>query len=306
MNIIVALSAAFVMSLNMPEPIVINHIQPPDQSQKPLFSFGIITDVHHCDYEPEGSRFYNKSLSKLRDALNTLKEDSVDFLVNLGDIIDRDFASYEPVLEAMNSSGLKTYHCLGNHDFSVEPKYKRRLPLPMPDKSGYYSFIHGGFRFIVLNGNEMSIYASTNKAVISKAEKYIEELKAEGLINALDWNGGIGAKQLEWLNSQLVEATAKNEKVFIFCHFPTFPENIHNLLNYREVNAILGNYHNIITWFAGHNHMGNYGNFNMTHFVTLKGMVETENTNAWSVVEVYRNKIWIKGSGRERSQILAY
>ena len=306
MNLILPFLIASVISINMTGSLTHSNIQPPDQSQKPLFSFGIITDVHHCDYLPEGTRFYNKSLSKLRYALNTMKEDSVDFLLNLGDIIDRDFSSYEQVLKLIDSSGLKTYHCLGNHDYSVEPRYKRRIPLPMPDKNGYYSFIQEGFRFIVLNGNELSTYSSLSKAAIKKAEEYIEVLKSEGLINAIDWNGGISMKQLEWLNSQLGEATAGNENVFIFCHFPTYPDNIHNLLNYNDVNAIIGNYHNIITWFSGHNHMGNYGNFNMTHFVTLKGMVETENSNAWSVVEVYRNKIWIKGSGRERSQILAY
>ena len=44
----------------------------------------------------------------------------------------------------------------------------------------------------------------------------------------------------------------------------------------------------------------------MIHFLTMKGIVESEKAGAWSLVEVYRNKIWIKGSGRERSQILAY
>ena len=65
-------------------------------------------------------------------------------------------------------------------------------------------------------------------------------------------------------------------------------------------------YQNIIAWFNGHNHAGNYGNFNMIHFVTIKGMVETETNNSFALVEVYRNKIWIKGYGREKSQILAY
>jgi manganese-dependent ADP-ribose/CDP-alcohol diphosphatase len=90
------------------------------------------------------------------------------------------------------------------------------------------------------------------------------------------------------------------------CHFPIWPENEHNLLNYNDVLSILEKYDNIIAWFAGHNHPGNYGNFNMIHFVTMKGMVETEEANSCAIVEVYKNKIWIKGYGREKSQILAY
>jgi predicted MPP superfamily phosphohydrolase len=306
MNFIFPLLIASYMLLSMPESGNNSNSLIPDQSQKPLFSFGIITDVHHCNAQPEGTRFYNESALRLRDAVASLKADSADFLINLGDLIDRDYASFEPVLKIIDSSGLKTYHCLGNHDFSVDARYKKRLPVPMPDKSGYYSFTVDNFRFVILNGNEVSTYAQTGKAAILKTEEYIESLKAEGMVNALDWNGGLGVKQLEWLGIQLDEAVSKNEKVFIVCHFPTYPENNHNLLNYREINTLIGSYNNIIAWFSGHNHAGNYGNFNMIHFVTLKGMVETDKAGAWSLVEVYRNKLWIKGSGRERSQILAY
>ena len=68
---------------------------------------------------------------------------------------------------------------------------------------------------------------------------------------------------------------------------------------------ILEKYNNILAWFSGHNHSGNYGNFNLIHFVTFKGMVETETNSSYAEVEIYKNKIWIKGSGREKSQILA-
>jgi predicted MPP superfamily phosphohydrolase len=280
--------------------------KPSDQGQKPLFSFGLITDVHYCNYEPEGSRFYRMSPGKLREALVSLKADSADFLVNLGDIIDRDYESYKPVLEIIDSSGIKTYHLTGNHDYSVEPRFKKRLPLSQPSKEGYYSFVVKNFRFIALNGNELSTYASVNKTQIKQAEDYITALKDSGSINALDWNGGLGIRQFDWLKAQLDESVAKGEKVFILCHFPAFPDDPHNLLNYREVLLTLKNYHNIIAWFNGHNHAGNYGNFNMIHFVTLKGMVETEEAGSYALVEVYGNKIWITGSGRERSQILAY
>ena len=54
------------------------------------------------------------------------------------------------------------------------------------------------------------------------------------------------------------------------------------------------------------NHSGGYGNYNFVHCVNFKGMVDTKETNAYSVVEIYHNKIWIKGRGRERAQRLAY
>ena len=74
--------------------------------QKPIFSFGIISDVQYCDCEPAGSRFYRLSADRLREAVNSFRNNSVDFIVNLGDLIDRDYESFKPVLEILDSSGL--------------------------------------------------------------------------------------------------------------------------------------------------------------------------------------------------------
>jgi manganese-dependent ADP-ribose/CDP-alcohol diphosphatase len=277
-----------------------------DQSGMPFFTFGIITDVQYCNCEAEGTRFYRESTWKLREAMNAFRADSVSFVINLGDLIDHDIESYKPVINILDSSGLKVYSLTGNHDYSVETRYKKRLPVAMPTKEGYYSFVVQNFRFIALNGNEISSYAGISKAFTNQATEYLKTLRDSASSNANDWNGGISVKQLQWLKSQLDESVLKNEKVFLLCHFPVFPEGPFNLLNYREVDDLLVNYHNIIVCFSGHNHSGGYGNFNLIHFVTIKGMVETENLNSFAKVEVYGNRIWITGSGREKSQILAY
>jgi hypothetical protein len=275
-------------------------------AQKPLFSFGVIADVQYCDCEPKGSRYFRMSLLKLREAVNSLKDDSVEFLVNLGDLIDRDYSSFKPALDIIDSSEIKTWHLTGNHDYSVASHLKKRLPVPMHSNDGFYSFNHKNFRFIALNGNEISTYGPGNKSMIKDAEKYLSSLRDSGKLNAMDWNGGMSSKQLGWLDGQLEEAASKGEKVFILCHFPVYPEDVHNLLNSNEVLEILNKYNNIIAWFGGHNHSGNYGNLNLIHFITMRGMVETETSGSFALVEVYRNKIWIKGSGGEKSQILAY
>jgi len=276
------------------------------QEQSPIFSFGIITDVHYCDCEPSGSRFYKNSYQKLEEAFHSFREINPVFIINLGDLIERDYSSFTPVLKLMEESGFRIYHIAGNHDFTVESKYKKRILTLLRIKEGYYSFSFEQFRFIVLNGNEISIYGPGGKAKIKRAEEMIAKLKAEGEPNFHDWNGAIGEKQISWLKTQLNESAVKGEKVFIICHFPVWPPNEHNLLNYKEIIELLGNYNNIIAWFSGHNHAGNYGNSNMIHHYTFKGMVETENSNSYAIVEVYKNKIWIKGYGREKNMILAY
>lgn len=266
----------------------------------------MIADAQYADSDPAGNRYYRESISKLKEALSELKKDSADFVINLGDIIDSDFNSYKDVLGIIANSGIKTYHITGNHDYTIESSFKKNIPLNLPSGKGYYSFVHRKFRFIMLNGNEISVFATDNKKRIKEAADYIQNLKNKGKNNAIDWNGGISRKQLEWLDSEIEKSETAGEKVLIFCHYPVWPENYHNLLNYNEVLTLLGKHKNIIAWFNGHNHAGNYGNFNMIHFITMKGMVETENTNSFALVEVYKNKLWIRGSGREKSQILAY
>jgi len=306
MKLLIASFFATIIFFNMPVKNDSGGLQSINQSQKPLFSFGIIADVQYADNDPAGTRFYRSSLKKLREALTTFKEDSVDFIINLGDMIDQDYGSYKPILRIIDSSGLKTYHVSGNHDYSVAPRFKKRIPVLSSSKEGYYSFIYEKFRFIFLNGNEISTYASNDKAAIKQAYDYIANMKNKGEINAVDWNGGISSKQIAWFTNQLDEATVKNEYIFLICHFPVVPDNVHNLLNYKEVLPILEKYQNIIVWFNGHNHAGNYGNFSLIHFITIRGMVETKTSNSFALVEVFKNKILIRGYGREKSQILSY
>ena len=275
------------------------------QDQKPLLSFGVVADVQYADIDPVGNRYYRSSRERLSEAYKSFNDDSVSFVVNLGDLIDKDFRSYKAVTGIIDSSGLKTYHVTGNHDYSVESRLKKKLPVLYPGK-GYFSFYSGNYKFIFLNGNEISTYSSNNKSELKRSAAYLETIKENGGKNAMDWNGGIGSRQLGWLKGQLDDAVSENNQVFLFCHFPVFPENVHNLLNYEEVLNLLVNYKNIISWFSGHNHAGNYGSFNKIHFVTFRGMVDTPSTNSYAIVDVYTNKLWIRGFGREQNQILPY
>jgi hypothetical protein len=298
---------AFLLIVPFTEPYRFNK-QPTEvmeAEQKPLFSFGIIADVQYCDCDTYNTRFYRNSPAKLKDAVEDLKADSPAFIINLGDLIDRDFESFDPVLKILDAGGMKVYHTLGNHDYAVSPGDARKVARITGSDKGYYSFTHEGFRFIILNGNEVAKYAPTaagRKAGI----KLLEELRTEGAINAMDWNGATGSTQLEWLRSELNASKLAGEKVFVICHFPVWPSGTHNLLNANEVLEVLSDYDHIVAWLNGHNHDGGYGNFNMIHFITFRGMLETATENSYALVEVYSNKLWIRGAGREKSQILAY
>jgi predicted MPP superfamily phosphohydrolase len=311
MRLLFAFSLATILFFDMPDkryPGVPDSyiIKQESTDQKPLFTFGIIADVQYADCNPAGNRYFRSSTEKLENAISVFRENSVDFIINLGDLIERDYKSYKPVLKILNSSGIKTYNLTGNHDYSVDTRYLTHLPLFTESKEGYYSIIYRQYRLIFLNGNEISTYASADKNLIKQANELIANLKKNGEINAIDWNGGIGRQQIDWMTRQLDEAADNSEKVILFCHFPIEPENIHNLLNYKEINGVILNYPNIIAWFSGHNHEGNYRTINKIHYVTFRGMVETEKNNSFAVTEAYSDKISIRGYGRETSLVLTF
>jgi predicted phosphodiesterase len=80
----------------------------------------------------------------------------------------------------------------------------------------------------------------------------------------------------------------------------------HTLWNSEEVLAVLSKFRCVKLYLNGHNHAGNYAFQNGVHFVNLKGMVETENENAFSVITFSDKKIEIKGFGREESRSLIF
>lgn len=57
----------------------------------PLFKIGVVTDVQYCDCDNAGSRYYRLSPDKLKQANTRFKKENVDFIINLGDFIDRGF-----------------------------------------------------------------------------------------------------------------------------------------------------------------------------------------------------------------------
>lgn len=84
-------------------------------------------------------------------------------------------------------------------------------------------------------------------------------LKADNEINAQTWNGGISNEQLTWLRGVLDKAAQTNEKVVVFSHMPVYPKNNHNVWNDDEVIKELEAAGNVVDYFNGHNHAGNYG-----------------------------------------------
>ncbi|RLL41119.1 phosphatase [Oceanobacillus piezotolerans] len=269
---------------------------------KPKIEFGILPDIQYCDCEANGTRYYRNSIEKLKEASETLNEENVDFTVQTGDLIDRDLSSFSTILPIFNTIKGPKYNVLGNHDFSVPTEEVVDI-LGMPNQ--YYDFKYKNWRFVVLDTNDLSFYANPEGSEkYEQAEEMYTALKEAGASNAQTWNGGISDEQLTWLQGVLAKAEQRNEKVIVFAHHPAYPENEHNVWNDKEVRETLESHNNVVAYFNGHNHVGNYGLHNGIHYVNLKGMVETPDTTSYAIVQVYKDRIEIDGYGREQDRVL--
>ena len=273
----------------------------------PLFSFGIVADPQYADIapKPEAGRFYANSPAKLAAAIDVFNAEDLAFVVTLGDLIDRGFENFEGILPVYEALKHRSILLPGNHDFAVEPEHlsqvHQRLGMPAP----WYDFTIGKHRFVVLDGNDVSLFApplSDPRRDIAAAR--LAALQADCAINAQTWNGSFSDEQFDWLRSTLQKADAANETVILFCHYPLYPPNAHNMWDAPDIINLLSEHDCAAAWFNGHNHDGNFGTLLGTHFVNFKGMVDTPDENTFAIADVYPDRIEIRGFGREESRTL--
>jgi 3',5'-cyclic AMP phosphodiesterase CpdA len=275
--------------------------------EKPLIRFGVLADPQYADAPPwlEMQRYYANSLSKLHAAIEVLNGEDLAFVVTLGDLIDRGWESFEPVLSVYQELRHETFMLPGNHDFSIAPDrldaVHQRLGMP----AAWHDFERNGIRFVVIDGNEISLFSSRESDPRhGLAQERLQALKAAGASNANPWNGGISEAQYAWLEAVLERARAAGEQVVVLGHYPLFPANDHNLWDCERLTALFRRSGNVAAYLSGHNHAGNLGRDGSTWYVNFKGMVDTEKDNAFAVVELYADRIEIIGHGREESRSL--
>ena len=176
------------------------------QNTEPLIRFGLIADIQYANCDPAGTRFYKNSLQKLDDCIDCLNNHDVQFTVNLGDLIDRNVAEWDSVLIRLKRLKNKVYNTTGNHDYHGITNNKV-LYDKLDMASEYYSFKKKNWVFILLNTNEISSYANT--AGTKKEQELnvlLRQIQSSGGMQGAEWNGGISAKQLEWLDRLLAKA----------------------------------------------------------------------------------------------------
>ncbi len=272
----------------------------------PVLSVGIVTDCQYADVDtPPGSkRLYRESPRKLTaaiDHLNAMKD--LDFMLHLGDSVDRDEKSYAAVIPVFARAKVPLYQVAGNHDYSIAAELKRKVPELLGMKAPHYSVSRNGWRFVMLDGNLLSLFSTPEGSPEwQTASAFLKSSKRK----LADYSGGLGEAQIAWLKAELAEARKAGERVVLACHYPLLPIDGHSLWDAEAVLEVLKADRDIIAaWWNGHNHAGNYAAKHGIHFLNFRGMVETEE-NSYARVDIYPDRMEVTGYGREPRRVLRF
>ncbi len=236
-----------------------------------LIRFGIITDIHFsAENEPAAAA---KTAADLSACLECWQRNKVDFLMQLGDQImgsDRHKEEeFRQVSSILNTFPGTIYHVLGNHCLALT---RQELMTAFGLQTPFYAFTIRGFRFIVLDGMDVSAL---------RIPKTPEDCQTLAFFRARpelhDYCGAVGVQQQSWLKRELEEAKSAGERVIVVCHFPLLPETTdpkHGLLwNHREIAELLASSPAVKACLSGHYHYGGYALHKGIHFVVLPAFV---------------------------------
>ncbi|MBN9659827.1 MAG: metallophosphoesterase [Acidobacteria bacterium] len=268
-------------------------------AQQPVFSFGAIADVQYADKEDAIGRQYRVSTAKLSACANLLNRERLEFVVQMGDLIDEGAGNLEVIRRIYGQIQAPRYHVLGNHDFTVG----RATLLPaLGLEKPYYEFSKKGWTFVVLDGMNESVAGGWPEgdphAAAGRAS--LEALKKAGVSNAQTWNGAVAPMQRQWLREALSRAGANGQRVIVFSHFPVLAASCrpeHLLWDHEEVLRILESSPATAAYINGHDHRGGAAVHAGIPYLTLPGMVEHAVNESCQVVDVYPDALVMRQAG---------
>jgi hypothetical protein len=220
-------------------------------------------------------------MDRLRTCVGELNKHELAFTIQLGDIIDgnetpeKTLTDLDNVVQLYETLTMPRYHVIGNHCLDAgQESLRQKLNL----EGFYYDFIvpeAHGWRFIVLNGNEGGY-------------------------------GLLGEPQLLWLGNKLKTAEERGEKVIVFNHFALLEAAArnHRMADPQPVLRMITKSNCVVAYFAGHDHAGGYTLQDDIHHITVKGMVEASEQNAYAIVRISPGKLNETGFGLEPSREL--
>lgn len=227
------------------------------EASRPGLRVGMVTDLHHADKPPAGTRHYRETLGKLAEAAARFERDRPDFVVELGDLIDAadSVETERRYLSTVNrefaSVAQDRHYVLGNH--CVDTLTKAEFLGGVGQERSYLSFDRGGFHFVILDS-----------CFRSDGEPY-------GRKNFHWTDANVPPAEIEWLKADL---QATDRPVIVFAHQRLDVRNNHGVRNGPEVRGVLEAAGNVQAVFQGHSHRNDLREIGGIHYCTLVAMVE--------------------------------
>lgn len=262
--------------------------------------FGVITDLHYADKAPVGSRHYQESMPKLKEALGVFQKSRLDFIIELGDLKDmgakprreETLAFLDSVERVFQSTGLPAYHVLGNHDMDHITSQDFISHISNPGAANgrvYYSFKVKGVKCIVLDANYNADGGHYEKGNYNWQIALIPQ------------------PEMEWLQQELADGKGD---VIVFVHQLLSQTAHHSVVvkNAAQVRQMLEQSGRVRAVFQGHHHAGHYEETNGIPYITLPGVIEGAypEENSYAVVELERNgRLLVDGYRKCADRILA-
>ena len=229
---------------------------------------GIFADSHYSSAEVTcKKRFNSASLEKIRKAFEHFQKEECDFVICLGDLIDKEdshkkeVANLKKVRDVMNEFDLNTFVVMGNHDgfaFDQDEFYKILGQKYIPKRTYEYGinlifvdacYFKNGYHYKPGDSDWQDTYFP-----------YIDELK--------------------------IQLSCLNGDTYVFMHQNIDPDisEEHRVYNDDEIRSALERSGIVKTVFQGHYHPGKQSKHNGIQYITLPAMCE--NDDAYFVVEV--------------------
>jgi len=279
-----------------------------ERAAKPSLSFGVIADVQYADRDTASGRHFRASLERLEECVADLNSRDLDFTIQLGDVIDREAASFDRVLPLFDRLTMPRYHVLGNHDF---PMPREQVLSKLGLEAAYYTFSYDGWCFVVLDTVDIAMGGGwpEDSENYRQARQWVDQLRAEGMSEEETCNRcGVGERQKQWLRDTFRQARERGERVIVFGHIPVVaaPGGEWALIhNHEEIREVLESAGCVVAYFNGHDHGGGYACRDGIHYVTVEGMVQGPDGTAYATVDVFDDRLEIRGIGRTPSRELA-
>ena len=247
-------------------------------------SFGLITDLHYADKPPAGSRHYRDTPDKLARAAEQFASAKLDFVVELGDLIDAadsvktELGYLKRINRDFAAISKNRHYVLGNH--CVDMLKKEEFLDGVEKEKSYYSFDEGGVHFVVLD----SCFRSDGESYGRKNFKWTDP--------------NIPAAELEWLADDLKAAT---KPTVVFAHQRLDVANHYAVKNAVAVRRVFEESGKVLAVFQGHSHKNDHKDISGIHYCTMVAMVEGSGveSNGYSIIKVGRDGV-IQVSGLQK------